>query len=120
MDPSYIDGLIAIHTDSIASSKRRARLLVTGGGTMLLVAAFIWVLALQRKIDSNLVPSLVSIVGIFFSSCSLLPYKEITPGRIKLLRFSQLRRECERIKDLPDQERTRRIREINEGLEALE
>ncbi|MDX6527918.1 MAG: hypothetical protein QOH41_208 [Blastocatellia bacterium] len=120
MNCSYINQLIVIHQDNLASYKRRARLLIFGGSSLLLFALLIWLLSILKKLDINLLPSLVSIIGIFVTICSVLQSKEITPGRIKLARCEELRRECERMKDLPEDERRERIREINKGLGELE
>lgn len=87
---------------------------------MLLFALAIWLLAMFKKIDLNIVPSLVSIVGSFIAFSSVLQFKEIAPGRIKLARCEELRRECERMKHLPEDEQTERLRDINKKLEEFE
>src|SRR2546430_16008562 len=97
MNCSYINQLIVIHEESLASYKRRGRLLIFGGSSLLLFALLIWLLAILKKLDINLLPSLASIIGSFIGFCSVLQYKEITPGRIKLARCEELRRECERM-----------------------
>ena len=119
MDVGYIDDLITIQSDNVSSSRKWTRFLIFGGGTLLLFAIFAWTLALQKRIDGNLIPSLVSMIGSFVSVCSLLPYKEITPGRLKLAKYKQLRLQYEKMKDLPDDERSQRIIEINKGLGEL-
>ena len=120
MTCSHVNKLIVIHQDSLTSHKRRARFLILGGSAMLLFALAIWLLAILKTIDFNIVPSLVSIVGVFISFSSVLQFKDIAPGQIKLARCEELRRECERIKHLPDDEQTERLRDINKKLEEFE
>ena len=113
MDSAYFEELITIHQDAIKTFKKWVRFLTVGGAVILVLAAAAWVMAAKKVIDGNLAPSLVSIIGAFISVSSLLPYKEITPRRITIARYMQLKKECEKIKDLPDKEQQERIKEIN-------
>lgn len=117
---NYIKEVAGIYRDDIASATRRARLLMIGGTAILLFAAGTWVMAIVKVIPGNLTPSLISIVGAFVSVCGLIPFKEITPRRLALARFTHLGREYERIKDLPDEERERRLSQINKLLSELQ
>ena len=120
MDATYFEELIRIHQDAISSFKKWVTVLVIAGIAILILASVAWIMVLRGKIDSNLVPSLVSIIGSFVSVSSLFPYKEITPRRITIAKYTQLRTECERIKELPSSQQEIRIREINQLLSEFQ
>lgn len=120
MNCQYVNKLIVIHRTNLTSYKRRARFLVLGGGTILLFAVAIWVLAALKKIDLNIVASLGCIAGVFVSFTSALQFKEVGPGRMKLARCEELQRECERMKHLPEDEQNERLVTINKKLAEFE
>ncbi|MEK6337025.1 MAG: hypothetical protein AABM67_19050 [Acidobacteriota bacterium] len=120
MNCLYVNKLIVIHQNNLTSYRRRARFLVLGGSAMLLFALAMWLLAILRKIDLNIVPPLACIVGVFVNFGSVLQFKEIAPGRIKLARCEELQRECERMQHLPEDEQTERLIDINKKLEEFE
>jgi hypothetical protein len=120
MDATYFEELIRIHQEAISSSKKWGMVLVIAGVGILLLASVAWILVLRGDINSNLAPSLVSIIGSFVSASSLLPYKEITPRRITIAKYTQLQTECERIKQLPSSQQESRIREMNQLLSEFQ
>src|SRR5689334_20353149 len=120
MDSNYLQELIGIQRDDIASCKRRAIVLTTVGISILVFAGVTWLWVFKQTIGSNVAPALISTIGTFVGACGLLPYKDITPRRLELARVTELSREYERIKDLPEDERESRLSKINKVLREIQ
>jgi len=120
MNCAYVNKLIVDQKDSLASNRRRGRFLILGGGAILLFAIAIWLLAFLKRIDANIVGPVASLAGAFISFCSVLQLKDIAPGKIKLTRWEALKRECERMKHLPEDEQAERLIKLNKKLLELE
>jgi hypothetical protein len=119
MDSDYFDELIGIHEDAINSFSKWWRVLLWCGVIILLLSVLAWILAATKKIESSLAPSLTTMFGTIISAASVLPYKEITPRRISIAKYKQLKRECERIKSLPADEQEKRMKDLNDILSTL-
>ncbi len=116
MNSAYLQEVISIHRDDIASCKRRGFLLTTGGVGILVFSGVTWILVARGVIGSNLIPALISTIGVFVSVFGFLPYKDVTQGKFALARLNEVSREYERIKDLPEDERERRLSNLNKVL----
>jgi len=114
MDSDYFDDLIRIHQDMIASFQRWWRIILSVGVTILLLSGIAWVLAAAKVIDPPLAPPLATSFGVLTSTLAFLPYKEIGPRRLQILRCEHLKRECEKIKQLPQEEQDKRIKSMND------
>ena len=119
-DLSFFDEVIRIREQEISSFQMHMRFLLLAGGSLLLFGIVVWILVLQNKFDSTLAPSLASLVGSFVSVSSLFPYKEITPRRITLAKYRQLKKEWVKIQELPDRDRETRMKELNEYLNIFQ
>lgn len=123
-DCIYFDKNIRIHQQNITASQRQFKITLAVGVALALFALAAWAAALLFKlIELALVPLLVPLVGTaagaLVSAFSLLPHKEITPNRLKIAKFERLKMECEKIKDLPEEEQRARLKEINDFLKDM-
>ena len=119
-DCVYFDQLICHHRDAITNRGRITKCLVCAGLTVLVASGVIWVLSARGSINVNLAPSVVAIIGIVLNGASLVPYKDISPAKLKILRYQKMKEQCERIKDLPDAERRAQLKDFCDYLKELD
>lgn len=93
--------------------------MLTAGTIILVLGAFAWILAVLKRVDLSLAPSLTTTFGLIVSAGSLLPYKEITPRRLSIAKYAQLKLECEKIESLPEDKRVERLNTITEILNRI-
>ena len=121
MDSAYFDELIEIQQDAITSCKSWWRIILAISIFIVLTGVVLLVVsAIQTaKIEPSFISTLPTLCGVFTGSLSFLPYKEITPRRLAIAKFNQLKKEYRRVKKLPKDEQLKALNDISEQLDNI-
>ncbi len=116
---AFFDDLIGIQQAAISSFRRWRRVFLVGGIAILMLSVVGWIMAAARLIDSNLVPSVVTLLGLIISAASFLQYKEIAPRQIAIRQLQLLKQESAKIRNLPEDEQQERLKKLSVWLKEL-
>lgn len=122
MEPEHYDNLIRISQKTINTCRNICRLILVVGGIIFFVSAVVVYISFSKSdgIKESMVPIMVSLFGIFTGALGTLPYKEIPPQESKIARYEAIKIEIEKLADLPDEERTTKIKLIADLFKAID